>query len=73
MARPAIATEGTVIMGAPIGTDEYINTTVADRVDDDLLHDLHALKQHFTTHNGQWALLRMCANQRRSLLPLFWC
>jgi hypothetical protein len=24
-----IATEGTVIMGAPVGTDEYINTTVA--------------------------------------------
>ena len=57
----AIATEGTVIMGAPVGTDEYINTTVADRVDD-LLHDLHTLK-HFTTH-GQWALLRMCINQR---------
>jgi hypothetical protein len=53
----AIATEGTVIMGAPVGTDEYINTTVADRVDD-LLHDLHTLK-HFTTH-GQWTLLRMC-------------
>jgi hypothetical protein len=40
----AIATEGTVIMGAPVGTDEYINTTVADRVDD-LLHDLHTLKR----------------------------
>ncbi len=51
--------EGTVIMGAPIGTDEHINTTVADLVDD-LLHDLHTLK-HFTTH-GQWALLRMCIN-----------
>jgi hypothetical protein len=40
-------------MGAPVGTDENINTTVADRVDD-LLHELHTLK-HFTTH-GQWLL-----------------
>ncbi len=45
----------------PVGTDEYIITTVADRVDD-LLNDLHTLK-HFTTH-GQWALPRMCINQR---------
>ncbi len=43
----AIATEGTVIMGALVGTDEYVNITVADRVDE-LLHDLHTLK-HFTT------------------------
>jgi hypothetical protein len=57
----AIATEGTVILGAPVGTDEYINTTVADRVDD-LLNDLHTLK-HFTTH-GQLALPRMCIDQR---------
>ncbi len=28
-----IATEDTVITGAPVGTDECINTTVADRVD----------------------------------------
>jgi hypothetical protein len=34
---------------------------MADRVDD-LLPDLQTLK-HFTTH-GQWALLRMCINQR---------
>jgi hypothetical protein len=36
----ANATESTVIMGAPVGTDEYINTTVADRVDA-LLQPLH--------------------------------
>jgi hypothetical protein len=47
-------------VGAPVETDEYINTTVADRVDD-LLHDLHT-PTHYTTH-GQWALLRMCINQ----------
>ncbi len=55
------ATEGTVIKGVPVGNDEYINITVADRVDH-LLYDLHTLK-HFTTH-GQWALRRMCINQR---------
>ncbi len=35
-------------MGAPVGTEEYINTTVADRVDD-LLDDPHTPK-HLTTH-----------------------
>ncbi len=38
----AIATEGTVILGAPVGTDEYINTTVADRVDHDLFERFDA-------------------------------
>ena len=57
----AIATEGTVVTGAPVGTDEYINATLVVRVDD-LMHDLAAL-QHCTTH-GHWALLHVCVNQR---------
>ena len=56
-----IATEGMTVMGVPVGTDEYIKADL-DRRTRSLLHDLSAL-DYFNVH-GQWALLRMCVNQR---------
>ena len=56
-----IVTEGMVIMGVPVGTDTFIWEDLQKRIGD-LLRDLVAL-DYFTTH-GQWALLRMCVNQR---------
>ena len=56
-----IVTEGMVIMGVPVGTDTFIWNDLQKRIDS-LLRDLVAL-DYFTAH-GQWALLRMCVNQR---------
>ena len=56
-----IVTEGMVVMGVPVGTDDYIRDDLQKRVGD-LQRDLEAL-DYFTVH-GQWALLRMCVNQR---------
>jgi hypothetical protein len=56
-----VATEGTVVMGVPVGTDDYIEGALAAHVGG-LLLDIAAL-DYFTLH-GQWTLLRMCVNQR---------
>jgi hypothetical protein len=57
----AVATEGTVVMGVPVGTDNYIEGALAAHVGE-LLLDVAAL-DYFTLH-GQWTLLRVCVNQR---------
>ncbi len=57
----AVATEGTVVMGVPIGTDKYIEGALAAHVGG-LLLDI-AVLDYFTLHR-QWTLLRMCVNQR---------
>ena len=56
-----VVTEGTVVMGVPVGTDEYIADALTAHVGG-LLLDIAAL-DYFTLH-GQWTLLRMCVNQR---------
>ena len=57
----AVATEGMVVMGVPVGTDAYIRASLTTHVSG-LLLDIAAL-DYFTLH-GQWTLLRMCVNQR---------
>jgi hypothetical protein len=56
-----VVTEGAVVLGAPVGTDQFIADDINKRVRQ-LTHDLAAVA-HFTAHDKH-TLIRLCINQR---------
>jgi hypothetical protein len=56
-----VHTDGMEIHGVPVGTDEFVEKWVAEKITD-VLRDVGAL-QYFSSH-GQWALLLYSINQR---------